>query len=746
MDRTILDANIKEYEKLEREQNDAADECRQRIQELRDDIDSGNFNALINQKSRKIKLLKVDIQKQQDRHDNAVIDLKKSQALYYKKPHDIRRKNKVAKDEFAIRNSKDLIARLEKEIQTLLNEIKSLAKTDGSKVREEYEKIITKEETTIFGIEQYLKLEFERLESDRKYVESKEKVRKRDKGRYVFDPDIEEHQIKRALNTTVRERLSSITTIDENTLKKAQHIVRATHESGVDRANFLIKCRLFESKMEMDDSDEERYAETSEAMTVLSSWIAANAEEPDDDNTKEGMSFEGDKVETKQLFNLSMALIKNKLFLPAEKFDLAVAFFMTGGLEYCYDMFLELLKSPYTRATDKAEACKFLYYSGNDEYIPEIEKYTMEILMNDELADKFRYETIACYVTSLGLKTKYMNMTLATEGVDEGLVTSLFKTFVTLDIHPDYLILAYTFLLEQEYDESIKGDIELKLLEMAKSTEFSKVDPKNAYKIHRIRADAADVLVRNTDSKYHQEAFEIVVELGNTEEHEINRTVYTNEENVHLLNEKAIEYIEDIYANTEKVHSKIDSVIRDIEITAEKFQLTMEDRSLIRKSLDRIIMDSSKFTRHRITMTTILLCMYNEIIAHRSKKRLMARLLEELIDMAETCASGHAKRLVNTMVGYDDRLEGILDFTIQLESNIKARINTRLRDLEDEERQGRILEAMPSECEDRSAFTEFVNEVFEGSLRKELHGEFVVPGYVSQAKFNSIVDDVLSKL
>lgn len=785
MNRKILEAERKRFKETVDTQEKRIDECTSKRNELTKMLDEFNSDVVVDYlvqiETEKKKKMQKEIRKQKERHDLALKNIPGLYAKYKENPKNIMNKNAYVRAEFDRDNSKAIIDSEMEKITKVEEKISEIGEMESDDLLKVLEKKISYQDSLIANAKNVISFETERFQREEKSMLKEEKsVKKR--GIYAQDPDIEKHQLNQALQTTVRKRIASIPTIDEKSVRMCSKIVRSTHEKGVDRAEFLIKCRLWESEHEKEN-DDERYFETSEAMKVLGSWIATNGEDPSSYGDER---FKGDPTELKQLFLLSMELIKSKLFLPEEKFDLAVSFFTINAFEYCYDMFLEMLRNPHVRAPEKAEACKFLYYSENEEYLPEIEKYTLEIINNTELDDRFRYETIACYITELGLKTRYLNSILKTNNIDQELVTNLFKVFINTPTHPDYLILAYTFLLEQNHDESIKPDIEKKLLDMAKSTTFEKLvdkymqeqikketygmdekekkeflrkvkegkfvlddfdEKKLAEKIHRIRADAADVLVRRTTSQYHKEAYELVISLGESEEDlEINRTVYTNAENVHLLNEKCTEYIETIFQKSNKRFVKIDEVVRDIEIMCEKFQLNVDDCMSVRRSLDRLMMDASKFTQYNITMTTILLCIYNEICNHPSKKRLMARLLEELIDMSDTCASGHAKRLVNTMVGYVDELEGMMDINLQLEANIKARINTAIKNLEDGDEKNAIMDAMLADAQDRTAYLSFIDKTFNGTIVHDLKDEFVVQGFISDNKFKEICDQVLSKL
>ena len=107
--------------------------------------------------------------------------------------------------------------------------------------------------------------------------------------------------------------------------------------------------------------------------------------------------------------------------------------------------------------------------------------------------------------------------------------------------------------------------------------------------------------------------------------------------------------------------------------------------------------------------------------------------------MGNTCSTGHAKRLINVMVGFDDQLEGIIDINDQLEANIKARIMATMRNLPD------LLEAQIGNEEEKKPYIQHINNVAPDII-KELSREFVDEGWISENKFKKIVSSTLKKL
>ena len=133
----------------------------------------------------------------------------------------------------------------------------------------------------------------------------------------------------------------------------------------------------------------------------------------------------------------------------------------------------------------------------------------------------------------------------------------------------------------------------------------------------------------------------------------------------------------------------------------------------------------------------------------------MQRLIDELIDMADTCSTGHANRLVNTFSGVG--MNGLflrIPWKDQIESNIAGRLTAKARvaidtdartefvkkdivpsaeelSIIDENFREKVLnEMMNREVENRLNWNRFLRDVM-GSLREEMRKEFVEEGHIT---------------
>lgn len=506
-------------------------------------------------------------------------------------------------------------------------------------------------------------------------------------------------------------------TIDFTTIKQLPAIIRSKTESGVNRANFLIECIEWEKKH--PDDDGELHFWSGKAIECLSCWIGV---------------CERDKTETKQLYDMCLILFGSKYISSDDKLNIATGFFLSGHLEYCFELFDVILNCKYTRIEDRAECCKYLYHSDMDKFFPSIEKHLIEIIDSD-LDDDTRYDSLACFVTTTGIASKYLSNPLPVGDVNQTLLTRLFLRFIKTKCDLFYVIMACEFLLEQTCMEEVYEQVGHHLLAIAEDKDRDE----------RTRADAADVLVNHTGKlgAISERAQAIIHEIGEAGQHELEKTVYSNKENVHKLNDVFSKYIEH---NHTKYVGKMMRVA-DLCVYIEDLAIDRDEDDLfkIRQSLDRIMKEPTLHTSRKISTCDILRLIVYIINHNKSKEALEQRLLEELVDMANTCSSGHAKRLVNVMVGFTDELEGSIDVKDQFVANIKARIMATIRHLENEETRDSLLEAMTCTGDEKVPFNTHVESVVK-PIEKELKAEFVDEGWISDKMFNRIFKDTVEKV
>jgi hypothetical protein len=253
----------------------------------------------------------------------------------------------------------------------------------------------------------------------------------------------------------------------------------------------------------------------------------------------------------------------------------------------------------------------------------------------------------------------------------------------------------------------------------------------------RTRADAADVLINHPIEPYISQARQIIDDIGQSGQTELEKTIYSNKENVHKLNETFANYTVKMHKKLLGTFPHIDNICLQIEdlITSE----SDDDVFKIRKSIDRIMLETTLHTERKISTSEIFRLVWTIVNGHVHKDELLKRIIEELIDMGNTCSTGHAKRLINVMVGFDDQLEGMIDITDQLEANIKARIMATMRNLPD------LLEAQIGNEEEKKPYIKHINSVVP-DIVKELNREFVDEGWISENKFQKIVSATVKKL
>jgi hypothetical protein len=114
---------------------------------------------------------------------------------------------------------------------------------------------------------------------------------------------------------------------------------------------------------------------------------------------------------------------------------------------------------------------------------------------------------------------------------------------------------------------------------------------------------------------------------------------------------------------------------------------------------------------------------------------MLKRLIEELYEMAGTCSTGFATRLINTITGFGE-ISLRISYKDQIISNFTGRMNARIRDMDDLRMQERIMEEIANEASEynsRKTLLKFMRRNLM-SLREELYEEF--KGLVTDEEFD----------
>ena len=198
------------------------------------------------------------------------------------------------------------------------------------------------------------------------------------------------------------------------------------------------------------------------------------------------------------------------------------------------------------------------------------------------------------------------------------------------------------------------------------------------------RSDAADVLLNLSPTKNIQkQAKDIISQLG-----EINgnvKTIFDNAQNVHNVSIEnsvnlVIEFLSEfptLKINNTLITYKIikQEILNNEDVINGKYNL-----NLIKKSLDRILLDRRLYTKYNISLKNILIKLWSYITSNESRDNMIKRLLEELEEMSGTCSSGFASRLVNVISGYDN-FNITISWEDQVISNVCARLNYRVKNI-----------------------------------------------------------------
>jgi len=330
-----------------------------------------------------------------------------------------------------------------------------------------------------------------------------------------------------------------------------------------------------------------------------------------------------------------------------------------------------------------------------------------------------------------------------------------------------YQFFASEYLL-QSHRQPQTGIATVFLLECAENTDYSTF----------IRGDAMDVLTRNpVPAEYKERAREVTEalrgvredtrenlerqrrELGNNNIAMIGYrpqnpvllnplpgfsrnkgvlTTFDDSQNVHetSTNDAIKESLLNLIKDDEVRGNTIYKVVDDIKtmIKASKADKTECERATM--ALPRFVKDPSVFTNKRIKLGAVLVMVWNRIINHKERQDLSLRLITELSEAFNTCATGHLSRIVSVLVGYYPDIKQMNSFETQLQDCIKARVNTALRNAPDDIKGDLYIALADSDCPEYATLSKFKKAIRE-EVHDELYKEFV-PEYMSKLTFKII--------
>jgi hypothetical protein len=440
------------------------------------------------------------------------------------------------------------------------------------------------------------------------------------------------------------------------------------------------------------------------------------------------------------LLKILIGVTRSSKFDSHERVTTAVNLYNNKLFNVCYTCFSDLANDRTLEIEYRVEAARYLFGSDIEENLEVSTEALMEIINNMELSSNYRYGIIAGFISKTGINTRLNNLKLKVPYNEEfvhRLQTSFFENEKN---NPRERILSGQHLLQMyclEEDQRTKV-IEL-LYDIAKNEDLEE----------NLRADAADVLLRLCKGKYSKLAREIIVSMGKKPTgsalQQRSKDIYSDSQNIHneSIDECISGFIEKIINETDNVKIRpYDEVHQEICTTIRRITTKSNRKNRALAAMNRILLDTAEFTKHRVTLSELLVHVWIRIQQYSDEEReeLEKRLVDELTDMSDTCSSGHSGRLVNVLSVYDSAL--IISWEDQIKSNLSGRIQAKIRNLEDEDLQATIsLGAMEdSDKEDREVYISFINKTLV-ELHEELYKEFVGDGYISEEDFNKAFDE-----
>lgn len=337
----------------------------------------------------------------------------------------------------------------------------------------------------------------------------------------------------------------------------------------------------------------------------------------------------------------------------------------------------------------------FSFPEGEKKYLHRLYKY----LSTATLSDRTRYEQLR---------------TLIEKGYKQaGLIGMEFLPHQKISSR--ITILCAQFLFQEKYTEM--KFVTDALFQIA---EDEKMD-------YNTRADAADTLHHYLRDELQEKAFQILLKLGS------GRNIYDNKQNIHYVD------VSEVFNKVKDVEVKV-----NFESFAKYFKQTYNSDPIlsnnIANSLTRIVYDVAQYNEK--TAKQLVELVWNYVMTSPNRAELERRMVEEFVEMDDTCSSGHALRLLNVLSGFDG-VSVHITFEQQIIANFAARMNARFRRIPDSHpHKADILADMIGEVRGKHYQTFFISNV--GELFTELYKEFV-PQFVNDENFDIAFKNAIEK-
>ena len=191
-------------------------------------------------------------------------------------------------------------------------------------------------------------------------------------------------------------------------------------------------------------------------------------------------------------------------------------------------------------------------------------------------------------------------------------------------------------------DQELYEKTQQKLLDIAGNTDS----------LYNTRADAADVLLSIGSHKYKDSARDIILNMENDTPRGVQTTLYDSRQNVHRMDRHAHEGFQqmmEFHSELSRDTPSFTHIKKSIMGTCSGLP-TIDNKTVLlalkRISNDNLLVDD------RYKLIYILGVLWDIIQYSDQTESLTLRLIDELVDMSDTCTTGHLYRMVNVLSGF----------------------------------------------------------------------------------------------
>ena len=419
-----------------------------------------------------------------------------------------------------------------------------------------------------------------------------------------------------------------------------------------------------------------------------------------------------------------------------DKLYTAVQLYNTGFIDVCYNCFIVIIFDSKAEIRHKLEVAKFLYAANVPKYKTIVLQFLIDFIQDFKFPEAMRYSVIQIYNNRRGIRTATRMQTLIAP-VDQSFLCALQYVFCFDKNNTKRArIISAQHLLQMDQPEVISNEKHLKVEEFVLSVALNDRD-------YNTRADAADIILRLGTPENRVLVKTVIQELGLLRHRDgltpgLPKVVYENAQNVHteavdLAHKEVLGKLVNLTTGDELYENSNIEIINKVNANPK-----IKEKGKIFSSLSRIDLDTSVFgynenKEERFNLKEILarIWEYMNLQTPAEFKFLFQRLLDELIDMNQTCASGHTTRLLNILPFIVQKISW-LD---QIRGNVKGRIMSYSRDDPDIEDLVSIGIVSSHSSEEYRLYIEWLADAIE-DIKDELYPEYVVTGLIETEKYD----------